>query len=1005
MPKSILIAVCSCVLWSLPFWLHSQEGPYSFMHLGTAEGLPNDYVTALNCDDAGFLWVGTPNGLSRYDGRRFRNFRRGPDSLRQLPGDFVTGITQGLDGWLWVSTDKGLCRFDPRSLRIEQQALPEGADTTIRQCTVGKVYFDRQGKIWVTRGWQLYHMDLKTGQVQTFQPRVEVERPTELPVFLDSHDRIWIVRNGCVFRFDPGSGQTFALADAATGERRLNILGVTEDKDGEIWLSSWDKGLFGYDPEKDQLVVRHKTLHLIRGVMPDQTSDGEPFFWVGGGISGLFLYFPKRDRFQIMNNDPSDPYTHNGFYTTAFYKNERSGDVWIGTELGLEHYSPTAIRFGRAIIPKEPDFGPFNLVSDIVQDNTDASGQTYYVSVWANYFFRWHRSTNTFERFKPSPQLPFQDGEVFCMTQDRAGFLWLGVAGGITRVDPRARKLHNFKGFFSQPKRGNKVMTVLESRDGTIWFGANAEGLFRLLPGAARPEHIALPPEVLYPNSRDLFVQRIAEDTLGRLWMATNRGLVRYNPSDGEARAFQVPGEKAAYSTYSVLVAHTGSIWVMCHRMLVEMDYTGKILRSYDKEKGILAAMGVFLQEDKLGNIWFNSDYLLHCLDPRTGKFTYYSQADGLFSNAPTDAFSRMPNGEIFVGFQNAFNFFDPARLRRNATPPPVVITSIRVLNDEASLDRPLVLLPGQNMLTIEFAALNFSQPERNRYAYKLEGFDRDWNYTDRPVAIYTNLDGGRYTLRLKAANNDGVWNEEGATLAFEVIPPLYRRWYFYLALALVLAAAIWAVSWYRHQQRRRLEQFRERLARDLHDEMGSTLSSIRFFSDFAQTQIQAAKPEALPVLQRISQSATSLSESMQDIIWAMKTRREHLEDMASRMTEFGLRLLEARGIQFKSSIDEHFPIRNLSPEQRRNVYLIFKEALNNAVKYARCSEVELVFRMGKDGLLLAITDNGQGFDPQAPETGNGLQNMRQRAREIGGDLYIESTPGKGSSVQLKIKM
>jgi signal transduction histidine kinase len=409
--------------------------------------------------------------------------------------------------------------------------------------------------------------------------------------------------------------------------------------------------------------------------------------------------------------------------------------------------------------------------------------------------------------------------------------------------------------------------------------------------------------------------------------------------------------------------------------------------------------------EDHSGNIWFNSDYLLHCLDTRTKTFSHYGLADGLFGNAPTDGLSVLPNGEIIVGFQNAFNYFNPALLRRNITPPPVVITAIKVLDKEHPPGEPLVLHPGDNMLSIEFAALNFSQPERNRYAYKLEGFDPDWNYTDRPLAIYTNLDGGRHTLRLKAANNDGVWNETGATLEFRVVPPLYQRWYFYLALVLLGAGITYAIARYRYLQRRRLDDFRERLARDLHDEMGSTLSSIRFFSDFAQTQVADAKPETLPVLQRISQSATTLSESMQDIIWAMKTRNDHLEDIASRMTEFGLRLLEARGIRFKTHIDEHFPVKRLLPEQRRNLYLIFKEAINNAAKYAGCTEVELIFEVVHGVLTLQITDNGQGFDPASKEAGNGLYNMRQRAAEIGGRLKIISAPGKGTKVELKVNV
>jgi len=416
-----------------------------------------------------------------------------------------------------------------------------------------------------------------------------------------------------------------------------------------------------------------------------------------------------------------------------------------------------------------------------------------------------------------------------------------------------------------------------------------------------------------------------------------------------------------------------------------------------------------------------NSNHYLHCLDPATGKFSHYGIADGLFSNAPTDGLTIMPDGEVFIGFQNAFNYFDPVLLRKNPMPPPVAITSIRVMNKERkpvfmevkrlfNLQKPyqdalLVLRPGETLFTVEFSALNFNQPERNRYAYILEDFDKDWNYTDRPVATYTNLDGGEYLLRLKAANNDGVWNETGALLRVRVIPPLVKRWYFRLFLLLLLGGLLFGIWWYRRSQRRRLDAFRESLARDLHDEMGSTLSSIRFFSEFALQQTVGDKPQVASVLQRISESASALSESMQDIVWAMKRKTDQLEDLSARMTEFGLRILEARNVRFTVQVNDGFSGKQLTPEQRRNVYLIFKEAVNNAAKYAGATEVTLFLALKKRLLLMKISDDGKGFTLLANNGGNGLQNMRNRAEEIGGKLEVFSAPGEGTRVELRVRV
>lgn len=995
-------------LFWFPFFLCApvitlaQNGPYSFVHYTTEQGLSNDHITCIVRDRPGFVWVGTVSGLNRFDGRRVRVFKHAPEMPDGIPGDYISGLTAGPDGWLWISTNQGLCRLDPERMRFEKVLLPGDRDTAAGSHLVGKAVFDSKGRAWINGQKGLYCVDLKSGQTRKYQPAIENYGP--FPVLVDHFDKVWVMANSRLYRFDPNTDKTYAYPDDTT---RLDAMHVVEDDKHKIWLTTWAKGLYYYDRATDQLKqqVDGVVLGLNRQILPDETPDGQPFFWVGGGLSGLFLHFPDQHFNQDLPYDYRDPFTHNGFYATCLYKDKRTGDVWIGTEIGLEHYSPTAIRFGRAIIPVESDFGPFNLVSGAVQDHTDPAGQRYFIGVWANGFFQWDRHTNRFKRFKSGRELPVMSQEVFYLMQDREGYLWLALAAGIARYDPRSGKADYLAGQFRQPKRANKMLAAAQAPDGAIWFGANADGLFRFDKARQRLERIPLPDDVTHQPSGDLFIHSMAADSLGGIWLASNKGLTRYDPATKTARRFSIPGKPDIYECIGITVTRAGHIWCTVTDWLIEINMDGQVLQIFRPEQGIRCARAVYVVEDRSGNIWFNSDYLLHCLDIRKKTFSYYGLADGLFSNAPTDGLSVLPNGDIIVGFQNAFNYFNPALLRRNSTPPPVVITSVKVLDKEQTPGERLVLQPGENMLTVEFAALNFSQPERNRYAYKLEGFDRDWHYTDRPVAIYTNLDGGRHTLRLKASNNDGVWNETGATLEFQVIPPLYARWYFYLALILLGAGTTYAIARYRYLQRLRLDDFRERLARDLHDEMGSTLSSIRFFSEFAQTQVADAKPETVPVLQRISQSATALSESMQDIIWAMKTRHDHLEDLASRMTEFGLRLTEARGIRFKTHFDEHFPVKRLLPEQRRNLYLIYKEALNNAAKYAACTEVELALYAANGILTMEIKDNGQGFDPASKEAGNGLYNMRQRAAEIGGRLEIVSTPGNGARVVFKVKM
>ncbi|HRI60736.1 MAG TPA: triple tyrosine motif-containing protein, partial [Saprospiraceae bacterium] len=705
-----------------------------------------------------------------------------------------------------------------------------------------------------------------------------------------------------------------------------------------------------------------------------------------------------------------------------------------GTEVGLEHYAPATVRFGRAMIPLEKDMNQFSLVSSVVRDNTDAGGQRYFVGVWGTGLFAWNKIDGTFVRMKPARSKLTANG-IFKLIQDRRGCLWECLNYGVRCYNPRTGTWRDYEKMFQHPERSNAFVCGLEDRRDNLWFGSNKEGLFRFNARTNRVEQAFCKKEFVNEKGY-LNISDMSEDEQGRLWLACNSsGLVCFDPATGASKQFFYPEQDIPAACNAVKVASNGRIYAAFYGAFLELDPEGKLLRYFTRQNKLKANRLFFIVEDRQGKIWFNSEYLLHCFDPVSGDVNYYGKPDGLFGNTMTDALSITPDGEIFVGFQNAFNFFYPDRLRRNLQPPPIAITSIKVMNKEREIwknggtnpnnglfssninriehDSLLVLRPGENFFEIEFAALNFNQQERNRYAYKLEGFNDDWVFTERPVATFTNLDGGDYLLRMKAANNDGVWNERGATLAIRVIPPFYKTWWFYTLMALATAGIVAALLWFRWRQQRRLEKFRESLARDLHDEMGSTLSSIFFFSEFASRQIGDDKPAVTPVLQRIGQSASALSESMQDIIWAMKTQNDQLEDLTARMTEFGFGLLEARNMDFKTHISVDFSGKQLPPQVRRNVYLIFKEALNNASKYAKASEVELHFAMKKGLLLMKISDNGLGFEMDSQNSplgagggsGNGLQNMRKRAADIGGKLEIVSKPGAGTRVELRVKI
>ena len=1014
---SFILAICFPTASQIP---HS-----TFLHYTSDQGLSNDHITGIVKDKLGFIWISTVNGLNRFDGQSFKIFRHNPNDPNSLIYDDIVTISLAPDGWIWIPTSRGICKLDPASLRFERIHLPENTDTLDNDFAT-MVGFDSKGYAWTTTERGIYQLNPVTDKVEFFLPTA-VKTLGWFGMLIDSRDRIWMLKD-TLRRLDPDRKEIkfFMGQDPVMTMYNGGPLSVKEDEAGRIWVGTWGAGVWEFDEAKNDF-VRRSDPNLAMMVLPDKDEEGKPFFWIGGGKSGLSLFHPETQSYFEFLPDPEDPFTHNNYLATHLMKDPDNGDVWIGTEVGLEHYAPATIRFHRALIPTESDMGQFSLVSGVVHDQTDPTGQRYFIGVWGTGLFQWDRGTNTFTRMRSNTSMTNYGN--YYIFQDRQGYIWSCSLGEMSRYHPQKKEWKKYD-CFQHKERNNLFWFGMEDKKGNLWFASNKEGLFKYNRETDKVE-LALFDEELIDGNGWLNIRYLSEDVDGNIWLAAiNSGLIRYSPASGKAKKFFYSGTNIGNACTSVVASKSGKIYAVFHSALIELDANGNYIRHFAQHNGLKSNHLMFLLEDQHGKIWFNSEHLLHCFDPETDEFRYYGKPDGLFSNAMTDAFVKTPDGEFFIGFQNAFNYFNPSRLKQNLQPPPVAITSIKVMNKERNIrtcengfgwmrifsgksnsycqDSFLLLKPNEDFFEIQFAALNFNQQERNQYAYKLDGFHKDWVFTDRPVATFTNLDGGDYVLHMKAANNDGVWNESGTSLTIIVKPPFYKTNWFVALMAIALFAGISGVIWFRRQQRQRLEVFRERLARDLHDEMGSTLSSIRFFSEYATQQVGNEKPEIKPVLQRISDSASNMSESMQDIIWAMKHTSDDLEDLTTHMTEFALRIFEARNVRFRTFISDEFHDKNLKPDVRRNIYLIFKEAVNNAAKYAQAGLVELHLSLKNGYLVMKIKDDGQGFvmeETGAGSGGNGLKNMDQRAKEINGRLAIHTEVTKGTTVELWVKV
>jgi two-component sensor histidine kinase len=426
---------------------------------------------------------------------------------------------------------------------------------------------------------------------------------------------------------------------------------------------------------------------------------------------------------------------------------------------------------------------------------------------------------------------------------------------------------------------------------------------------------------------------------------------------------------------------------------------------------------------DGKGNLWLSTNKGLSKFNPSRGTFRNYDALDGLQADEFNQgAYCRGADGTLYFGGVNGMNAFQPDSLKDNPTPPPVVITGFQVFNrpvfpDAApGTDGGITLSYRDNFFSFEFAALNYTAPEKNRYAYKLEGFDRDWVYSGtRRYVSYTQLNGGNYVFRVKGSNNDGIWNEDGISIRLRIDPPFYMTWWFLLAVVAVIAMGTYLSYRLRLRKLLALEKLRTRIASDLHDDIGSGLTRIAVLSDVALHQAGdlrrktgvAVSPDATEEvslsIRKVGNIARELVDAMSDVVWSIDPRHDSAGSLMQRVKVYALELCEAKNIALSFETQGERDTAGLSPEIMRELLLVAKEAVTNIVRHSGCSVAHIRLVMGSKEISLEVGDNGKGFVPSTPASGNGLMNMRARAERAGGTFTVDAVPGGGTRLYISL--
>lgn len=1031
----------------------------------TADGLAHDRIRRIVPDSRGFLWFCTVDGLSRFDGSRFTSY--GKD--HGLPHTGVTDLIETRHGQYWVATFGGVCRFNPqdRPSSVVRSLLPKaqnhqpqanehargvrsqtdkGQRTTDQPLfttyPVGNepatnhievLYEDRAGRLWAGTWGGLFCLDEPQGQ-GTFR-RVPLNHSSGSENLLvralleDRDGSLWIATE---------FGLARRLPDGRMVHYDVLVHSLLQDREGRLWLGGY-REVFVFKPTPvattgagDRFPWRSLTDHRPGGqvrlpINPGQavrfsaaqewprdrildlheSSDGR--IWIAVDYAGLIEFDGRSFRRYTTAHGLSSNWI-------ASIAEDREGNLWLGT------FANGAMRLARQgfLSYLQADGLENARILSIFED------QTRQLCAVSDHGFFHRLDGGRFRAIRPRVPEPMSMSWYHNPLQDHTGQWWVPTDTGLYRF-PKVSRIEELAQV--RPKAayttrdgltGNDVFRLFEDSRGDVWIGTSSDTRDRLTrwERATQTFHRYTEADGLPPFRTP---SAFCEDAAGNLWIGFwQGGLARY--AAGRFTFLTTTDGVPAGQITTLFRDHVGRLWVGINggglARIENPEVDRPRLVTYMTAQGLASHNVRCITEDRWGRLYIGAGRGVTRLDPASGRMKHFTTADGLVNSYVNAAF-RDRDGRLWFGTLQGISQLAP-EADRPEEPPPVWINGLRI----AGVPHPiselgetevsgLELEPNQNRVEIDFVSLSFGVGETLRYQYKLEGADEDWSApTDHRTVNYANLTPGTYRFLVRAVSADGLTSPTPATVTFRILPPIWQRWWFLVLVGMITGWAVYALHRYRARRLVELERVRTRIAADLHDHIGTGLSQMALLSEVVKQQIGTPSEKVEQLLSDIAKTGRELVEAMSDIVWAIDPRRDDLGNLIARVRQLAGDLFDAQGIRWELQTSEESEGIKLSPDQRRHLYLIFKEAITNIARHADCHSVWLSLTVTDHRLAVEIRDDGRGFvvptssEPRSPERqGNGLTNMHARAAELGGQLTIESSPEHGTRLTLAVPL
>lgn len=1017
MRKLLLIFFIFC--FALP--ASSQRYKYAFHRLSTEDGLGllSNVVYSIYQDQKGFLWIGTGNGVQRFDGGKFVRFDNAGTKGHGLPSVAVTQILPAGDSSMWLAAPsvRQFGIFNPSTFSYEvvpvqtSTALPARSEYKLWQDGYGNTFLsiNHYGKILQ------YNKEQKAFTEQTVLNQLPKGWKGSLNVFHDVKEkRYWITCDSGLCVYDERSRQMWSKKNNPAHLALLNqteVQGIiTEffiDQQRRHWVFSWNgpQAFYCFDSTGKQSLKDTAGLNGVNTSYAElhqflQTKNGT--LWVYG-LANLYSLDKENNRFVLHRNQFLDNY---GIRYEHIYQvlEDRDGMIWIATDQGLYYTSP----YNKGIINMYLSDIPGELnVTDVIQlQNGD-----YWLSTWSKGVITLDRNLRKY----PSPlyknipaALQSSKGDLaltwaLCQ-QKKTGKVFIGCQKGLLMIyDPLTNNTQ-----YLQPAEFHQktIRYIAEDNDGNLWFGTQGGQLVKY-DGANFTSVLDL--------GAGAIIYKILIDTKGWAWLGTqDKGVYAVNTRSGKIEQHYTSDGQSNHlfsnTCYDIEQLNDSIIYVSTEALNIINKKTGDVEIVTDKE-GLPSNSIHRLRLDKDGFLWIITDRGLCRYDRAKKRFTTYGKKDGILlaDIAMTADYICQDNFVMFAGV-NSLLFFHPNAFKRTIPPPDVTLTDFQLGNRYILIDslqalQEVRLKQDQNNFTISFASLDFRNRDKYVYYYRMQGLDKNWIRAEYMSSTYASLAPGHYIFQVRAESLDGLGSEKITELSIYIMPPFWRTWWFSSMLLLIFAMIAYSMHRLRLHRYFAVEAIRNRVARDLHDDMGSTLSTINILSSMAKAKLNTDAIKTGEYINKISDNSQRMMEAMDDIVWAIKPSNDSMHKVVARMREFATNVFEAKEIELDFRAADEVNDVKFDMEARRDFFLVFKEAVNNAAKYSKCTKAEVMLLVEKKQLMLRVSDNGCGFDVKTADNGNGLGNMYKRADALHGKLRIESEMGKGTVIQLSVPL